>query len=220
VTLRHSARLATGLALVIALLPIGQAAEPTAADPQYAAAYKHFRVLQEAVLAKRPSDAKKAGQACVSTLDELIKRQPSSAEALALQSACYGYLANLGGFAAIGNGSKSGKSIEAALALAPKNPRVILIDGFGVYFRPKFVGGDTAKGCARFKEAAQVFDALPRGGAATVGSTTIDWGAADAHYWSGRCARDAGDAATARAEFEKALLLDSGFAPAKRALGR
>lgn len=218
--LQPTARLATGLALVIALMPIVQAAEPTAADPQYVAAYQQFRVLQEAVLTKRASDAKKAGQACVSTLDTLIKRQPRSAEALALQSACYGYLANLGGLAAIGNGSKSGKSIEAALALEPKNPRVILVDGFGVYFRPKFVGGDAAKGCARFKEAAQVFDALPRGGARTNDSTTIDWGAADAHYWSGRCARDAGDTATARAEFEKALALDPGFAPAKRALGR
>ena len=83
-------------------------------DPQYASAYKQFRLLQEAVLAKRDSDAKRAGDACVTTLDALIQRQPRSFEALALQSACYGYLANLGGMAAIRNGSRSGKSIEAA----------------------------------------------------------------------------------------------------------
>lgn len=218
--LSRSGILAVFAVLTVAMLPAAQSAEPVAADPQYTAAYRQFRLLQEAVLAKRPSDAKKAGQSCVGTLDDLIKRQPRSFEALALQSACYGYLANLGGFAAIGNGTKSGKSIEAALAIAPKHPRVILVDGFGVYFRPKFVGGDTNKGCARFKEAARAFDALPQGGAATAGSTAIEWGAADAHYWSGRCARDAGDAATARAEFEKALALDPAFAPAKRALGR
>jgi tetratricopeptide (TPR) repeat protein len=172
------------------------------------------------VLAKRDSDAKRAGDACVSTLDALIQRQPRSFEALALQSACYGYLANLGGMAAIRNGSRSGKSIEAALALAPKNPRVILVDGFGLYFRPKFVGGDKGKGCARIREAAQAFDSNNSNGVASVSSSALDWGAAEAHYWSGRCARDAGDTTTARAEFEKALALDPNLTVAKKALGR
>jgi len=174
--------------------------------------------LQEAVLTKRDGDAKRAGDACVTTLDALIQRQPRSFEALALQSACYGYLANLGGMAAIRNGSRSGKSIEAALALAPKNPRVILVDGFGLYFRPKFVGGDKGKGCARIREATKTFDSLNPSGAAS--ASALDWGAAEAHYWSGRCARDAGDAAMARAEFEKALVLDPNLAVAKKALGR
>ena len=189
-------------------------------DPQYASAYKQFRLLQEAVLAKRDSDAKRAGDACVTTLDALIQRQPRSFEALALQSACYGYLANLGGMAAIRNGSRSGKSIEAALALAPKNPRVILVDGFGLYFRPKFVGGDKGKGCARIREATKAFDANNSNGAASASGSALDWGAAEAHYWSGRCARDSSDATTARAEFEKALVLDPNLAVAKKALGR
>jgi tetratricopeptide (TPR) repeat protein len=198
----------------------GAAADGVIADPQYASAYKQFRLLQDAVLAKRDSDAKRAGDACVSTLDALIQRQPRSFEALALQSACYGYLANLGGMAAIRNGSRSGKSIEAALALAPKNPRVILVDGFGLYFRPKFVGGDKGKGCARIREAAQAFDSNNSNGVASASGSALDWGAAEAHYWSGRCARDAGDTTTARAEFEKALALDPNLTVAKKALGR
>lgn len=190
------------------------------ADPQYVAAYAQFRVLQEAVLAKRGGDAKRAGETCVSTLDALIKRHPKSFEALALQSACYGYLANLGGMAAIRNGSRSGKSIEAALALAPKNPRVILIDGFGLYFRPKFVGGDKGKGCARINEATRLFDEGNSSRTNSAAHSSLDWGAAEAHYWSGRCARDLGDMVTARAEFEKALTLDPNLAAAKQALGR
>lgn len=201
---------------------LAQSAEPDAAlaDPQYAVAYQQFRVLQQAVLAKRDSEAKRAGDACITTLDALIKRQPRSFEALALQSACYGYLANLGGMAAIRNGSRSGKSIEAALGLAPKNPRVILVDGFGLYFRPKFVGGDKGKGCARIREATKAFAANYPNGAPSSSNSPVDWGAAEAHYWSGRCARDAGDVATARAEFEKALVLDPNLAIAKKALGR
>lgn len=181
-------------------------------------AFVQFRVLQRALQAGREAEAERAGKACVSTLDTVVKQNASWAEAHALQSACYGYLANLGGMGAIRNGSRSGKSIEAALALEPRNPRVLLVDGFGVYFRPKFVGGDKGKGCARFREAAAAFAAA---GAAGVPSVIgIDWGAPDAHYWAGRCARDAGDAAGAQREFERALALRADFAAARRALGR
>jgi hypothetical protein len=120
--------------------------------------------------------------------------------------------------AAIRNGSRSGKSIEAALAIDARNPRILLVDGFGVYFRPNFVGGDKSKGCARFREAAAGFDTAGPSGASSGGG--IDWGAAEAHYWSGRCARDAGDAAGARKSFERALALAPDFLAAGRALGR
>jgi tetratricopeptide (TPR) repeat protein len=184
----------------------------------YAHAYVQFRTLQLAIGGKREDEAKKAGDACIATLDAAVKRDPRFAEAFALQSACYGYLTNLGGMAAIRNGSRSGKSIEAALAIDARNPRILLVDGFGVYFRPKFVGGDKSKGCARFREAAAGFDTVGPSGASSGGG--IDWGAAEAHYWSGRCARDAGDAAGARKSFERALALAPDFLAAGRALGR
>lgn len=109
--------------------------------------------------------------------------------------------------------------MEAALALDAKSPRILLVDGFGVYFRPKFVGGDQGKGCVRFREAAAGFDAAPaNGGGAT--AEVIEWGAAEAHYWAGRCARDAGDQATARKHFERAVAIAADFAAARKALGR
>lgn len=184
----------------------------------YAHAYIQFRALQLAIATKREDDAERAGDACNAALDAALKRDPRFAEAHALQSACYGYLANLGGMGAIRNGSRSGKSIEAALAIDARNPRILLVDGFGVYFRPKFVGGDKGKGCARFKEAATGFDAAGSGGVPSVGG--IDWGAAESHYWSGRCARDAGDSTGARRHFERALALAPDFAAATKALGR
>lgn len=184
----------------------------------YTHAYVQFRLLQLAIAGKREKEAERAGDACNDAIDLALKRDSKSAEAHALQSACYGYLANLGGMGAIRNGSRSGKSIEAALALDARNPRVVLIDGFGVYFRPKFVGGDKAKGCTRFKEAAASFESA--GAAAPLAPTGVSWGAAEAHYWAGRCARDAGDAAGARREFERALALAPEFAAAAKALGR
>jgi hypothetical protein len=208
------ARDAAALAqLATATAPWAKSANPR---EQYAHAYVQFRALQVATLQRRDKDSGKAGEACVDTLDALLKREPKSAEALALQSSCYGYLAGLGGMGAIRNGSRSGKSMEAALALEPKNPRVILADGFGVYQRPKFVGGDKAKGCARFRESAAAFDA-----AGTAGNAgAIAWGAPEAHYWVGRCATDAGDAAAATPAYERALALAPDFVAAKKALGR
>lgn len=190
-------------------------AKSTNVREQYTQAYVQFRVLQLAIAAKRKDAATKAGESCVETLDALVKREPKSAEGFALQSACYGYMANLGGMAAIRNGSRSGKSIEAALALEPRNARVLLIDGFGVYFRPKFVGGDKNKGCARYREAAAVFDASGPGSQAP-----FEWGAAESHYWLARCAQDSGDAATARREYERALMIAPDFLAAKRASAR
>lgn len=193
---------------------IGAWAKSSNSREQYAYAFVQFRVLQLSVIAKRKDDATKSGDACIGALDGLLKREPKSAEGHALQSACFGYLANLGGFAAIRNGSRSGKSMEAALAIEPRNPRVVLVDGFGVYFRPKFVGGDKAKGCQRFTEAATGFEAARTTGVPS--SMGIDWGAAEAYYWVGRCAKDAGDTAGARRAFDKALGIAPDFVAAKR----
>jgi hypothetical protein len=181
----------------------------------YSHAYVQFRALQLALAAKQNDAAEKAGDACVAALDAATKLDPKFTEAYALQSACYGYMANLGGFGAIRNGGRSGKSIEAALALDARNPRVILVEGFGVYFRPKFVGGDKLKGCERFAAAAAAFDALP----AEARAGGYGWGAPEAHYWSGRCAIDAGKAAAARASFERALVLAPDFLAARKRLG-
>lgn len=188
----------------------------TRATESYAYAYLQFRRLQLAVLSNDEKRAKQAGSRCTDTLDRLLKADAALAEGHALLSACYGYLANLGGLAAIRNGSRSGKAIEAALAAAPQNPRVRLIDGFGIYFRPAFVGGDKAEGCRRFAAAADAFAGTVSAPAAVLSGH--DWGAAEAFYFKGRCARDQGEAALAAEAFAKALQLAPDFKRAARAL--
>ena len=99
------------------------------AQDRYTQGFVQFRVLQRAIGAKRDKDAERAGAVCIAATEAAVKAEPKFAEAFALQSACYGYLANLGGLGAIRNGSRSGKGIEAALALEPRHPRVQLVDG-------------------------------------------------------------------------------------------
>lgn len=185
------------------------------AQEQYASAFVQFRVLQAAVARKSEKAATAASEVCVASASkaaELGKTGALAAEARALQSACYGYVAGIGGtFAAIRNGRASGKAMEQALALEASNPRVILVDAFGWYFRPKIAGGDKVKACARFREAAGAM-------AASAPAALGGWGAAEAMFWRGRCLRDAGDAVGARREFEAALKLAPEFAAAQRAL--
>lgn len=204
----------------IAKLSAGTEAWTKSSNPQelYARAYVQFRALQLAVAAKNTDAAKAAGDSCVASLDLAIAQGFRSAEPYALQSACYGYMAGLGGFAAIRNGSRSGKSIEAAVVLAAANPRVLLVDGFGLYYRPRFVGGDKLKGCERMRAATAAFDAQAPAAAAQAG--IANWGAPEAALWAGRCLLDAGDAAAARKAFEHALALAPDFAAAKRRVAR
>ena len=205
-----------------ALAKLAAATAPWAksSDPRelYAQAYVQFRVEQVAALAKRDAEVEAAGKACVAATTAAAERDPRFAEAHALQSACYGYLAGLGGFGAIRNGSRSGKALEAAQAIAPRNPRVMLTDAFGLYQRPKIAGGDKLQGCVKFREAAAAFDAAPPTAADTAAG--IAWGAPEAHDWVGRCATEAGNAAAARQAYEKALALAPDFAAARKALGR
>jgi hypothetical protein len=179
----------------------------------YAHAFVQFRILQLAVKQKKEGPAAIAGKACVAALDTALAGSARFTEGHALQSACYGYLANLGGFAAIRNGSRSGSSIDKALAQAPRNPRVILVDAMGYQFRPSFAGGDPKKACARFLEAVVAFDR-------DEGANGIRWGAPEAHYWVGRCKRAEGDREAERQFFERALQQAPDFAAARRALGR
>ena len=195
----------------------GRWAASAAANEQYAYAFLQFRLLQLAAAKKHQDAASTAGDACVASAGKAAaadRTGPIAAEAWALQSACYGYVAGLGGtFAAIRNGRASGKAMEQALALEARNPRVLLVDAFGLYFRPKIAGGDKLKACARFRDAGAAFD---RAATAALGG----WGSAETHFWLGRCLLDVKDSAGARREFETALTLAPEFAAAQRALRR
>ena len=80
------------------------------------------------------------------------------------------------------------------------------------WFGPGFFG-DQEKGCERFLEAATAFGKGDQ-------SSSIRWGAPEAHFWVGRCKREEGDRETEQQFFERALQLAPGYVAAQRALGR
>jgi tetratricopeptide (TPR) repeat protein len=151
---------------------------------------------------------------CVDYLDQALEAKSDFAEALALQSACLGLLAELSSWRSPFAAPKSATQIHKALALAPKNPRVLLLDAIGDYERGT-VSDDAEHRCGKFKAVTVVFEAE---------RADIDhvpgWGAADAYTWLGRCYLESGDAKTARDALERALLIAPEFGEARRLLSR
>lgn len=157
------------------------------------------------------SDARQMVERCVSSLEHALEAQKDFPDALALQSACLDQLSDLRSWRAPLAGSRSATQLRKALQLAPKNPRVLLLDAISDYEHPK--SNDTPRSCDKFKNTAAVFE-TERANVDQVPG----WGAAEAYTWLGRCYLGNGDAVPARDALERALLIAPEFAQAKRLL--
>jgi tetratricopeptide (TPR) repeat protein len=144
-----------------------------------------------------------------------LQAQKDFADALALQAACLGMLAELKPWRVPFAGPRSSTQIHKALQLAPRNPRVLLLDAIGDYERPKSPGGDTDRAIGKFKKAVAAFEAEREGLDQVPG-----WGAAEAYTFLARSYLDRGDAIAARDALERALLIAPEFLQARRLMTR
>jgi tetratricopeptide (TPR) repeat protein len=146
-------------------------------------------------------------QRCVSALDQALRAQSDFADALALKSACLSFLG--GSWRSAFAAPKSEAELRKALELAPKNPRVLLLDALAAYEREEVA----PRSCDKFKSTAAMFDAERADVDQVPG-----WGAAEAYMWLGRCYLDKGDVVPARDALERALFIAPEFAQARRLL--
>lgn len=159
--------------------------------------------------------AKDAAEACVDRLGEANEAKSDFAQGLALQAGCMGILSGLKPWKAPVLGSRSTSQLERSLQLAPKDPRVILLDALADYERPSFVGGDKARAFTKLQKAVAAFETERQGVVPVPG-----WGAAEAYTYLARSHLDRGEAVPARAALERALLLAPDFAFAKRLMAK
>jgi len=154
---------------------------------------------------------------CVTSLDHALDAQQDFADALALQSACLEILAELRPWRApfASPRSRSSALIRKARQLAPKNPRVLLLDGIGDYERARAAGGDRERALSKFKKAVAAFEAERQDIDQVPG-----WGAAEAYVFLARSYLDHGDELAARDALERSLLLAPEFLEARRLLKR
>lgn len=159
------------------------------------------------------NEARQAVERCVGSLDQALEVQSNFAEALALQSACLGMLADLGTWRARLAAPKSATQLRKALQIAPKNPRVLLLDAISDYEHAKGPASDAEHTCSKFKTVAALFDAERADVDQVPG-----WGAAEGYMWLGRCYLDIGNPNEARDALERALLIAPEFGQARRLL--
>ncbi|HTX24436.1 MAG TPA: hypothetical protein VMD03_07265 [Steroidobacteraceae bacterium] len=159
----------------------------------------------------RPDDATQAAERCVSSLDDPSRVEAGAAEALALQAACWRTLARLNPVRSPFFGVKGGSAMRHALALAPGNPRVMLLDALADYDQQR----DRSAVIAKLRKSVAAFE-RERAGVERPPS----WGAPEAYASLGRSLLEQGDAIAARGALEHALLLVPDFAYAHRLMAR
>ena len=184
-------------------------------DPRalYQHAFAQFRALQLATWRGEARLAETAGTACVDTLERALEQEPRAAEALALEAACLGYLGATGGLRALTARLRGAARLEAAQALAPGSPRVLLVAALLGYLPADAPAERRSGALAQFERAATLFDAVS---VAAPGEPT--WGAAEAWLFVGRAREERHDLLGARNAYEKALLVAPDFAGARRRL--
>jgi hypothetical protein len=202
---------ARSLAGVMELL---KPADAESASRSYYAGLANYRLMQLA-LAKDKSRAKESAEECVRNLDRALEIQKDFADALALQSACLDMLASLEAWRTPFAASRSGAQIERARHIAPKNPRVLLLDAVELYERPKNTDAEKDRALNGFKKAAAAFEAERQETVHEPG-----WGAAEAYTYLGRCYLERGATLDARDALERALLIAPEFAEARRLITR
>ncbi|MBA3853525.1 MAG: hypothetical protein C0503_03860 [Gemmatimonas sp.] len=129
----------------------------------------------------------------------------AGAAAQALEGAVTGQLAGAaGGLALMRYGRASLKLLEEAVAAAPNDPRVSLLNGITRVNAPAFAGGGAARGEAELRRSLVLF----RNDQARSPHPT--WGLADAHIWLAIALEKQDKLVEARAELARALEIAPG----------
>jgi len=188
-----------------------------AAEPlqDYYAALAYYR-LSLSVEARDKPRAALAAERCVGNLDHVLQAHNDWADALALQGACLGSVAELKPLRAPFAGPHSRSQLGRALQFEPHNPRALMLDGWVQYERPRNAGHTgKERACGELQAAVAAFEAA-RPGAEHV----PEWGLAEGYTYRARCDLDRGEMGGARDALERALLIAPDFQLARRLMAR
>jgi hypothetical protein len=159
----------------------------------------------------RVPDATAAGEAartCSAEMEKAVAAEPKRAGLFALLSVCQRLAADLQGRVKnpLGAG-RSRQNLEHALALAPRNPHALLIDGINEYERARGAQGDLASARTKLTAAATAFDLAATAPATDAFANAMSWGPAEAWAYLGRVQLELHDLPAARDAFERALIV-------------
>lgn len=152
-----------------------------------------------------PRDKAAARRLCVEGIaacDRAAAADPALGEAYALKASLQALSLAFVPEAAMTLGPEMEENFARARELSPKDPRVQLLAGVYALHKPERYRGGPVPAKPLLERAVALFAA---GGATVRG---LDWGRDDALLWSGRCAAQLGDWATARERFRRVLAVN------------
>jgi tetratricopeptide (TPR) repeat protein len=162
---------------------------------------------------KRRKAAAPAFAECIDQLKPVLDQDAKSAEALVLQSVCYGELAKERHLEGVLLRSHAEERLKSAFELAPRNPRVLYLVATDELSRSKPNSAESQRAFATLTEAAQLFEQSSATRADVPG-----WGHAEAYLALGRELAARGDLLGARNWIEKALIVAPDYKAAQKQL--
>jgi tetratricopeptide (TPR) repeat protein len=175
-------------------------ADPEDLSLRYHLAHAQYRrgLLADA---GRARGAEPAFADCIDELKPLLSQDVKSVEAMILQSACYAGLAGHRPLEAVLLRSRAAERLDAALKLAPRNPRAVYLSSMEDLRQAKPGSVMQQHAFAQLQLAAQLFD-----GTSATSIDTPGWGHAEAYLALGRQLQARGDQLGARNWIEKSLI--------------
>jgi tetratricopeptide (TPR) repeat protein len=161
----------------------------------------------------RAREAETAFADCVDQLKPVLSQDVKSVEALVLQSACYAGLASHRKLESVLLRSRSEERLNAALSLAPRNPRAVFLSSMRGLNQGQPGTAQLQHAFAQLQFAAQLFD-----GSSATSIDTPGWGHAEAYLALGRELQARGDQLGARNWIEKSLIAAPDYKAAQRQL--
>lgn len=203
----------------------GDGAGAEAGTRAYFRALTHYRLAQ-VLDATQKSQARRAIGQCgdevdvavktlpvVKYVDEAPENQLKRAEAYALGTACT--LAGREMSSIPFTGGRIGSRIDEAVKLAPRNPRVRLVEALAQFERAGKDADAKASALRNLRAVTEMFE-LARAQESTIPA----WGAAEAYAFLGRALIDQRDAVGAREALERALLIAPDYAFARKLMAQ
>jgi len=191
---------------ITAQLRAATTAAPRDAWLQYDLAYALHRRASGLIIEGKADQAKAMLEDAVRSAAR-ARESGAGAQAQALEGAVTGQLAGAsGGFAMMRLGRASFKLLDEAVAAAPNDARVAMLNGVSRVNAPAFAGGGAVRAEAELRRALRLY-ATDR-----PVSPLPNWGRADAHIWLAVALEKQDKLAEAREQLQQALV----YAPGHR----
>ncbi|NGP89657.1 tetratricopeptide repeat protein [Fodinibius halophilus] len=177
----------------------------------YYRGYSYYR-LQSSFPTIGEDQQEKYLEQAINMFKSAIKADSEFAEAYGLLGSCYGMKAS-GFFSGMKYGPKSEEAMGKAKELAPKNPRIAMLDAVGTLYKPSMFGGGTDKAIEGFQKSATFFEKWT-----SPNKYAPQWGNAEVFAWLGQAYMKKEEYEKAEEAFQKALEVKPGYPWVKKVL--